>query len=118
MLILNIGLARKNKPNTTPARVNAELDSAGFIVNSSTVQNSNTEPTVVAVVIAPTLMVDERINAIAAEFGQDCIAVFDIRSGRGRLVGPDAASWGEFNPAFFLLPDGSLLINDSLCPKE
>ena len=110
MLILNIGLARKNGPNVKSTRVFLELQSAGFIVNNFKVLESNTEPTVVAVVIAPRDLVDERIFAIASEFGQDCIAVYDLRSSQGRLVGPDAA--------FFLLPEGNLLINDSLCPKE
>lgn len=42
------------------------------------------------------------VYALAEENEQDCIAVFEPETGRGVLVGPKAADWGEFNPDFFV----------------
>jgi hypothetical protein len=35
---------------------------------------------------------------------QDCVAVVDLDSGKGELIGPNAAAWGEFNPEYFRRP--------------
>ncbi len=40
---------------------------------------------------------------------QDCIAVYDPRTKRGRLIGPRASAWGEFTPEYFVLPTGERL---------
>lgn len=109
MLLLNIGTARKGRPNLLPQRIVTELDHAGFAVQAHTIHKSDTEPTLVALVKAPKFAVDERIHSISAELGQECIAVYDTLSGKGRLIGPKAEAWGEFNPEFFLLINGDRL---------
>lgn len=38
---------------------------------------------------------------IASMFDQDCVALFSPAGAVGILVGPNAAKWGEFDPAFF-----------------
>lgn len=40
---------------------------------------------------------------LARETRQDCIAVVNA-DGKGRLIGPRAAAWGEFNPEYFRRP--------------
>lgn len=35
------------------------------------------------------------------ELQQDCVAVYDSDNGRGELVGPNAAAWGDFDLAAF-----------------
>ena len=41
------------------------------------------------------------VYEIANALEQDCIAVYIPRSGVGRLVGPRAGKWGEFDLDFF-----------------
>lgn len=43
----------------------------------------------------------EKIYQLAEMLGQDCIAVYNLNNCVGRLIGPDAASWGEFNRDYF-----------------
>lgn len=39
---------------------------------------------------------------------QDCIAMMpEGNPAGGQLYGPKAAEWGPFNPAYFILPDGT-----------
>lgn len=42
------------------------------------------------------------VFSLATELEQDCIAVFEPETGRGVLVGPKAADWGQFNPDCFV----------------
>ena len=48
--------------------------------------------------------VEERVWALCRILQQDCIAfVTDEGDGEaGKLVGPNAAAWGEFNEAYFI----------------
>lgn len=108
-LLLNIGLARKNKPNVKSQQVIAELLTAGFVVRSHTTLSSDTEPTVVASVKAPSFLVEERVAAISCALSQDCIAVYNPETCKGTLLGPRAAAWGDFNPEYFLLLNGERL---------
>lgn len=114
MLLLNIGLERQGKPNSKAQDVVNELFTAGFIVEAHTVQQSDTEPPVVALVRPPKFMVDERINSISSTLMQECIAVYDTVSAQGRLVGPKAAKWGEFNADYFFLLNGDRLGNNPM----
>jgi hypothetical protein len=49
------------------------------------------------------------VHGLCTELGQDCIAVYDPATYRGRLVGPNAAAWGLFDPSCFILPSGEWL---------
>lgn len=41
------------------------------------------------------------VYALAIELCQDCIAVYSPRTGVGKLIGPSAGSWGEFDLTYF-----------------
>jgi hypothetical protein len=85
----------------------------GFALTSRIeVRKSDTEATVVADVRFlgyTSLALKTSLAAIAQSLGQDCIAVFDNEGYATGLYGPNAAAWGEFNPEFFLLADGTRL---------
>lgn len=46
-------------------------------------------------------------NRICEQFNQDCVAVYNTALGAGQLIGPRAEAWGEFNPEYFFLVDGT-----------
>ncbi len=52
---------------------------------------------------------ENTIYDLALLLNQDAIAVYLPDFGHGALIGPRAEAWGNFNPEFFLLPDGSRL---------
>lgn len=111
--ILNIGLARKGKPNLTADEVmqavNATLSCA--VVSSNQVV-SDTEPTlVVSCVGQPRMMTvyAAKVYRVSSTLGQDCIAVYWPEVKSGALIGPNAEAWGEFNPKFFFDADGDRL---------
>lgn len=66
------------------------------------VHQPGSEPTMVCEVEAT----DAQVYQLAVMLDQDCIAVWDRTHREGRLVGPRAAEWGEFDPSLFLLPSG------------
>lgn len=84
--------------------------SNGFKVTKAKLVQSDTEPTLVAVVDdlnAPGQ--DNRIDMLSTTLKQDCIAAWYPAEQYGQLIGPRADSWGAFNPEFFIMPDGSRL---------
>ena len=103
--ILNIGLARNGSVDLNVGEVLLAVKSR-LVVKSWEQVISNTEATIVAEVEGPVL---SSTYAIARRLGQDCIAVWQPNTEVGRLIGPNAAAWGEFNLEFFLLLDGSIL---------
>ena len=115
-LILNIGLDVK-ATSQIAAHVALEIVKAcGLLVGKHKVVQSDTEPTlVVEASTDPTVLAPFHAltHQIAADLQQDCIAVFipntDSAKSVGLLSGPRAAAWGEFNPEFFFLIDGSRL---------
>lgn len=110
-LILNIGLARAGKPDIGPCTALRVLREAGFLVEASKLEQSDTERTLVAVVERRNLT-DRFGHRVAQALEQDCIAAYNPAiKGRvaGSLLGPKAAAWGAFNPAFFIMPDGRRL---------
>jgi hypothetical protein len=72
--------------------------------------SSATEPTVVAEVEASSLDAALKMVArLSSSWGQDCVALYQLGSKSGWLVGPNAEAWGAFNPAFFLTMTGDTL---------
>lgn len=109
-LILNIGLARTGNSNIGVGTVLRELAARSFGIDRHTIAHSDTEITVVAEVEDYDFPgQDNRISMLSSLLGQDCIAVYNPKTREGSLIGPRAAAWGEFNPEFFILVDGSRL---------
>jgi hypothetical protein len=108
--LLNIGVAREGNSNIGVGTVLRELGAIGAIIGH-TVQHSETEVTVVALVQIPgtTQHAGNEIFHLANLLGQECIAVYNMATETGALIGPRADKWGAFNPDFFLLCDGSKL---------
>jgi hypothetical protein len=104
--LVNIGLAGRNGQRIAPRIALATLAViAGVAPIAATVQQSDSEPTLVAELRQP--LTATAAYAVAQHLGQDAIAVFDGRD--GSLIGPNAAAWGPFDPSFFLNLDGSRL---------
>lgn len=103
---VNIGLAVNDGSTIKPTHALAALRAVGGVrALIGRVFCSDTEPTLVA-------EIDRPLNAAAAYevaryLRQDAIAQWDGRE--GDLYGPNAAAWGDFNPAFFLTLDGRRL---------
>jgi hypothetical protein len=106
-LVLNIGLARTGNSNIGVGTVLRELEARGLHVAHYAIHHSETEITVVADINPSKAAYYAPVYQLAEALGQDCIAVYC--DGAGRLIGPNTAAWGEFNPEFFLCLDGATL---------
>lgn len=106
MHILNIGhkIAGTDQSLTLTQIVQA-VERAGLRIARLDVHTSDTETT--SVISTPDWD-SPAVFGLSRVLGQDCIACWHpLRPGQpGELVGPEAAAWGAFNPAFFLMPDG------------
>lgn len=97
---LNIGLnIGDGTRKVAPAVAMAALALAGAAVLRHTIAQSATEVTLIAELAEP--LPRETLHAISVVLEQDCIAQRHA-DGAGELIGPRAAEWGEFNPAYFL----------------
>lgn len=111
-LTLNIGLAREGNSNIGVGTALRELNNMGFAILRHAGHTSDTELTLVVDADDKDQPGrDNRIAMLSARLGQDCIAVYDYAAQEGDLIGPNAAAWGEFNPAYFLNLDGTRLGN-------
>lgn len=108
-VLLNIGL-KSTKKNIGVGSVLRALAGASFNVAEYNVQHSSTEPTVVAQATFTGAKSLLRTCAFltALHLHQDCVALL-IDGQEGHLIGPKAEEWGEFDPAQFLLLDGTRL---------
>jgi hypothetical protein len=98
--VWNIGLNVKGGEPLSTEQVLSTLRNAGLDPEQYEVKQSDTEPTLVAVLPETD---DETVEQVARELSQEAIAVQNA-DGSGKLLGPRAAEWGDFNPEFFLLP--------------
>lgn len=105
-IILNIGLAREGNTNLTVQDVLDEATMCGMKFDAYRIVESDTEPTLVARLTAGSNLMN---HTFSKNLEQDCIAIYADSINEGRLVGPNAAKWGEFNPEYFFLLDGSRL---------
>jgi hypothetical protein len=117
VIAVNVGLAIPGSNLTMePGPVLAVLKAHFAILDSAVVQ-SDSEPTVSAVLGCYCGVGDalRRLNLVAISLGQEAIAVYVEASTSalwrewGTLVGPNAAAWGDFNPEFFLTTGGARL---------
>lgn len=111
--ILNIGLLRSEASQVAPKaplNVAVLMDCVKALWGRAAqayVHTSDTEPTLVIDVSAP--VSTGQVERLSKAFDQDAIAFFDTHTGRGFLAGPRASAWGNFNPEYFLLPNGDRL---------
>ena len=109
--ILNIGLNVNATTALAAHVVKQVVNDYDFVIEQEALLQSDTEPTLVLKVTSlngPTLTL-QGFYGIATDLGQDCIAVYRPQQGNGALVGPRAAKWGSFNPAYFFNIDGTRL---------
>lgn len=107
MMILNIGMNTNDGRGITLAQINAALSLANARVVKGAVRRSDSEPTYV--VELSDALTEGSVFALAEILEQDAIAVWDMVSETGQLIGPGAASWGAFDPERFLLVSGARL---------
>lgn len=118
-LLLNIGLhvSADNSPSGQPFTLSArealaviedalKFDGQPCDIDFRTYV-SDTEPTLVLSIPVDldAATVADAVADLAAFLLQDAIAY--TLDGVGNLVGPNAEQWGPFNPAYFILMDGS-----------
>lgn len=103
-VILNIGLMAGDVEIAAPV-VYQTMRAAGILWERTAVHTEAPEPTMVVEGYAN----DYQIDLVAMWLQQECIAVWDLHHREGRLVGPQAAKWGAFDPSQFILLNGSLL---------
>lgn len=99
---VNIGLNVGGKTALTQADALAALRKQGANVKSAVVQQSGTEPTVVARTRWP--LSPDQANAVSQDLGQDSIAQAGPEG--NALFGPQASKWGPFNKGYFLKDTG------------
>jgi hypothetical protein len=113
-IILNIGLERGSSgqfntvADTLTVFANLRLHGRSFTFG---LVESDTEPTVVIEtdIEAGDAPLADRVHTLAVCLGQEAIAMFDVSSQTGMLLGPRADAWGLFNPEYFILPSGRRL---------
>jgi len=111
-LTLNIGLNIGATTAITSTVAKQILIANGFVLGRETLVASDTEPALVVEAYPSALHnepVGNRLYQSALDLQQDCIAVWNPAAGKGALIGPGAAKWGAFNPAFFFDLEGRRL---------
>lgn len=106
MQTLNIGLDTNDGKVLGIGRIANSLENHGYTISKISVVESDTEPTAVVDVIAQAWA--KNMYSVAQDLAQDAIAVStggDLI--QGVLVGPSAENWGEFNPEYFFMHDGT-----------
>lgn len=107
--IINVGLMRGTDANAEPISVAQALKAikkfGGNVVDAS-VHESNTEPTLVAVLESP--IQPRKLYSLSNALGQDSIAQY-LATG-GEVIGPRPDQWSPFNDRYFLLPNGQTLL--------
>lgn len=114
-IIFNIGLESKDADGNVIAldpeavcEFTHELAGVGFW---GAVLESHTEQTLVIEFDYAELRQHASFTNVALKicesFNQDCVAVYNTALEAGQLIGPRAEAWGEFNPEYFFLVDGT-----------
>ncbi len=109
MIVLNIGL-KTSIGFIGAGYASAAIETLGEIVQLHKTHVSHHfggEPTL-AVTIVPKFnnpfTLEYKLSQLALQLQQDCIAVYFPSTQEGRLIGPNAAKWGAFDPEFFVFP--------------
>lgn len=103
--LLNIGLTRTHEGNLDLMPADYAMRAVDDVVPvlAHAVHQSSTEPTLVLQIERP--LPPSELHRLAMRLGQEAIAQYT--NGGGSLEGPGAAEWGAFDPARFLMLDGS-----------
>ncbi len=109
---LNVGLNIADSVNTSWQRDSRADFAVKYLAKLGTVvatrrEMSTTEDTLIAVLDTgdSTAALHNAIERLAYELDQDCIAVLNVSTNAGTLVGSEPArvtKWGEFNPEYFI----------------
>jgi hypothetical protein len=114
---LNFGLHSNNpqgsafKNGVIPAAYVLDLIRGALfpgVVYHHEARESNTEPTlIVAAFVADLDKLARWLKDAADVLEQDAIAALDVEAGEGRLIHGERArnNWGDFNAAYFLMPE-------------
>ena len=102
ILTLNIGLDTNTGESLDRLDVLTILTRNQFRVHASETRQSATEQTLIVRGHFTDNTPFQSIYALSLILKQDCIAVSPDDGKTGELIGPNAQSWGEFNPAYFL----------------
>ena len=118
-VILNISLEGVYSVVTPAAATRAlrVLRQHGFGIRHSAVHASDTELTLVASVTHDGGGIHGDIRRTAAALNQERIACWKPSRMRGKMLGATIDlddSWGDFNPEFFIMPDGTRLSQSGL----
>ena len=101
---INIGLDNPSGgPRLKVQDVLNAVRKAGGEVISSSVHTSNTEPTLV--VKLKTKLDDQSATKLSKDLGQEAISQ-RFEDETGKIYGPQAEKWGDYNPEFFITSDG------------
>jgi hypothetical protein len=103
--LVNIGLDTNDGKGITASRAITMLMAQGVEVLEHAEHTSSTEPTLVAKLSRP--LTAAQATAVSAALDQEAIAQYT--DGAGKLYGPAASKWGDFNPEFFMTLDGKRL---------
>jgi hypothetical protein len=103
--MLNIGLKKQDGSIMHPEEAISALMGMGAKVVNSSVQQSNTEPTLVATISKP--LSEEDAHTLSEGLDQQSIA--QLHKGKGELYGPGAEEWRPFNPEYFMMHEGNTL---------
>jgi thioredoxin reductase len=105
---VNIGLNVNDGSKITPEEAISELEKQGVKITKQSVEQSNTEPTLIASLSRP--LTPEEADKVSRNLKQDAIAQFD--GNKGELYGPKAEDWKPFNPDYFLNHKSSFMPSD------
>ena len=106
-VLVNVGLVRNTEGFLRGSDVAGAFDDEGFEIVDSRItlaQGVNDEDTWIGLIETGRGMVASfaTIAAISKRLDQDCIAVANPdHPDCGKLIGPKAKDWGEFNPDYF-----------------
>lgn len=100
-LTINIGLDTNDGGKVPLHQAVLTLNNRFNILKSRLdVSPNGGEETLVAIVEYWSCAYVKKLHEICDLLKQDCIATFDGEN--GKLIGPNAAKWGNFNPDFFV----------------
>lgn len=112
MIEMNVGLDVEGEANTLEmrslrigqlmARITRDFPMPGMKTVVVGDLNGGNEPCLYVAFPAGPSFLEAHVFNLAVFAKQECIAA--VINGQGSLIGPDAASWGSFNPEFFRRP--------------